>query len=204
MSVNFPSPFRFRATVLRALTLLVVILAISNIYLALTYYNMDADRVNALGSVLMQAKGPLSEAVHIMNQTVMRGQIDVELWNVMLRDLIEHWRFYPAVLYLDRSHRPQWTLIQHGIDELIRVVTDVIQACNRRGISLLDLTGARLTSICSVRDILMLIEMNAFPRSIVTGSDPKVTVSDDGIRRTVEAVNLLQVQLEELRKIAPS
>lgn len=201
MSMKSPGLFFSRVTVAHALALLVSILTISNLCFVLTYRQADIDRVNALGLVLMQAKGPLSEAIHIMNRTIMRGQIDVELWDVMLRDLIEHWRFYPAISYLDQSHRSRWTLIQDGIDELIRVVTDVIQACNRRGIALLDLMGTQLTSICSVRDILMVIEMNTFPRSIVTGSDPKVTVSDDGIKRTVEAVSLLQVQLEELRKI---
>ena len=198
-----PGLFLSRVTAAHALALLVSILTISNLYFALTYRQADFERVNALGLVLMQAKGPLNEAIHIMNKTVARGQIDVELWDVMLRDLIEHWRFYPAVSYLDPSHKPQWTLIQHGIDELIRVVTDMVQAFNRRGISLLDLASAQLTSIRSVKDILMLIEMNIFPRSIVTGSDPKVTVSDDGMKRAVEAVSLLQVQLEQWRKIVP-
>ncbi len=197
------SVFRSKVTIVHALALLVVILTSSNLYFVLTYRYAEIDRVNALALVLMQAKTTLSEAIHIMNRTIMSGQIDMELWDEMLRDLIEHWRFYPAISYLDPSHRPQWILIHHGIDELIRAVTDMIQAFNRRGISLLDLTGAQQTSIRSVRDILMLIDMNAFPRSIVTGSDPKVTVSDDGIKRVLEAVSLLQVQLEELRKIVP-
>jgi len=187
-----------------ALTLIAAILAASNVHLALIYHDADTDRVNALGLVLMQAKRPLSESIHIMNLTVTRCQIDVELWDMMLRNLIEHWRFYPAISYLDKPHRSQWIVMQLATDELRQAITDITQACSRRGVSLLDLTDAGLVSARSVRDTLMLIETAAFPRSITIGPDPKVTISDDNMRKAVEAARLLQAQLEELRKIVPA
>jgi len=203
MAVKRTGLFSSRLTVAHALALLVVILAISNIYFGLAYRQEHIDRINALGLVLMQARGPLSESIHIMNKTIESRQIDVELWDVMLRDLIEHSRFYPLIGSLDGNHRSRWTLIQNGIDSVIQVTTNMIQKFYRMHVSVLNLTDEWLTPIISVRDILTLVEVNAFPSSVTIGPDPKVIVSDDGIMRAVDAVNRLEAQLEELQKIIP-
>lgn len=151
----------------------------------------------------MQARGPLSESIHIMNETIERRQIDVEMWDVMLRDLIEHSRFYPVIACLDENHRLQWTLIQNGIDSMIRANTDMIQILNSMGISILNLTDEDLIPIASVRDAVILIEMNAFRKRVTIGSDPEAAVSDDSMMKAVDAVNRLQNQLEELKEIIP-
>jgi hypothetical protein len=193
--------FSSRLTVAHALALLIVILTISSIYFGLAYREEHIDRVNALGLVLMQARGPLSESIHIMNKTIESRQIDVELWDVMLRDLIEHSRFYPVIAHLDGNHRSKWTLIQNGTHGIIWATTKMIQKCYRMHVSVLNLTDEWLTPIISVRDILTLVEVNAFPSSVTIGPDPKVIVSDDGIMRAVDAVNQLDAQLEELEEI---
>jgi hypothetical protein len=203
MAMKKTGSFGSRVTIAHVLALLIAILAMVNIYFGLTYRQEHIDRINALGLVLMQARGPLSESIHIMNKTIESRQVDVELWDIMLRDLIEHSRFYPVIACLDGNHRSQWTLIQNGIDGVIRVTTDMIQTCDRMGISILNLTDEGIIPIASVRDILILIEMSAFPKSVTIGSDPKVVVSDDSIMRAVDAAYRLQTQLEELKEIFP-
>jgi len=195
--------FVSRVTIAHVLVLLIAILVISNIYFGLTYRQEHIDRINALGLVLMQARGPLSDSIHIMNKTIVSRQIDLELWDVMLRDLIEHSRFYPVIACLDGNHRSQWTLIQNGIDSVTRVTTDMIQTHNRMGVSIINLTEEDLIPIASVRDNLILIEMNAFPNSITIGSDPKVVVSDDSIMKAVDAAYRLQTQFKKLEEIYP-
>ena len=127
----------------------------------------------------------------------------MELWEVILRDLIEHSRFYPVIAHLDENHRSQWILIQDGIDRVISATTDMIQTYGRAHISLLDLRDEWVISISSVRDTLILIEMNAYPKSVTVGPDPKVVIFDENMKKAVEAVNQLQDQLEELQKIIP-
>jgi len=203
MAMKKTGSFVSRVTIAHVLVLIIAILAISNIYFGLTYRQEHIDRINALGLVLMQARGPLNESIHIMNRTIERRQIDVELWDVMLRDLIEHSRFYPVIACLDGNHRSQWTLIQNGIDGVIRVTTDLIQTYNRMGISILNLTDEDLIPVASVRDNLVLIEMNAFPNGIIIGSDPKVVISDDSIMKAVDAAYRLQTQFNKLEEIIP-
>jgi len=193
-------PLGFEITTPHLLWAFVAVLMVSNIYFALVYQRAEVDRVNALGLILMQARGPLSESIHIINKTVVIHQIDVGLWELMLRDLIEHWRFYPAISCLDRNHGPQWLLIQDAIDKLIRTVTDVVQVCNTRRIFLLNLTNTLVTSVSSVKDALVLIEMNAFSEHISIGSDPKVIISEINMKKAVEAASLLWIRSEELRE----
>jgi hypothetical protein len=188
-----------RITTRRVLGTLVVMLVGLSIHLAVAYQQSEVDRVNGLALILMQARGPLSESIHMMAQTVTRRQIDVGLWDLMLRNLIEHWRFYPAISWLDRNHRSQWLVIQDAIDRLIHAVTDVIQHCSKRGISLLCLTDTSSGSVESVRDALALIETNAFPTHISVGSDPRIFFLDASLAKAVEAAYLLQIRSGELQ-----
>ncbi|GEM_PF-1812684 len=149
----------------------------------------------------MQARGPLGESIHIMNVTIERRQIDLELWEVMLRDLIEHSRFYPVIAYLDGRHKSQWMSMHDGIDSVIRTISNMIQTYNTMNISVIGLNDESSVPIISVRDGLLLAE-RASPRTITIGSAPEVTVSDD-VMNAACALNGLQTQLNEMQKIAP-
>jgi len=185
----------------RVLTVIVVVLATSNVYFGWTYHQLQVDRTNALGLVLMQATGPLSESVHILNKTIAGGQIDLELWEVLLRDLVEHSRFYKVIASLDGEHGQQWSLIENGIQALVHVIAEIIQACNTKHISLIDLAAEHLTAFTKIRDMLLTILIDGFPRAITLGSDADMVVFDRGIMRAVDSANDLQSILADLQVI---
>lgn len=182
------------------LAAVVALLAISNAYFALVCYNAHVGMTNALGFTLMQARGPMSEAIHVLILTLGRRQIDAELWDVMLRSLIEHSRFYPLIWNLDQSRRGQWMRLQEGIDNLIKAATDVIQTCNRMRVRSLNLTSAGVDTISAVRDALELVFVNAFP-PVTLGACPEVPLSDERLNRAVEAISLLEARLTDIQKI---
>jgi len=185
------------------LAVVVALLTISNAYFALVCYNAHVDMTNALGFALMQARGPMSEAIHVLILTLGRRQIDVELWDVMLRSLIEHSRFYPLMWNLDQGRRRQWMRLQDGIDNLIRTTTNVIQTCYKMRVRSLNLTGAGVDIISGIKDALESVFVNAFP-PVTLGAWPEVPVSDKRLDLAVEAIGFLEARLTDILKILPT
>lgn len=193
-------PIDHRASHAKILGLLIVVLVISNSYLWMSYSNLNSERMNALGLALIRAAGPMSEVIGIMNHTILKHKIVMDLWHVMLRDLIEHSRFYQLIATLDRNHEPQWIRVENGIDALIEATNILAQEWNRRQLPSINITGQAFEAVSQVRDILVAIHSNAFVRTIKIGASPNIVIADMEMARAVDAANRLPMAAEQMQR----
>jgi hypothetical protein len=175
-------------------------LAASNAYFILSYQVAERQRTIALGSALLSAEGALSESTHILNLTVERRRIDFELWDVLQQDLIWQSRLYHVIASLDMHHKPHWMQIQDSVVSLERVVSSVKQTYASIFIRLLNLTDKQTSQIVAVRDILVIIETDAFPAHVILDANPEVVISDENMMRAAEAAARLSSELETLQE----
>jgi hypothetical protein len=180
--------------------LVLVILAVSNAYFMLACRAVERERANALGMLLIAAEGALSESTHILNLTVERRRIDLELWDVLQQDLIWQSRLYHVIASLDMHHEPYWMQIQDSVVSLERVVSSVKETYASIFIRLLNLTDKQTSQIVAVRDILVIIETDAFPAHVILGANPEVVIPDENMMRAAEAAARLNSELEKLQE----
>ena len=180
--------------------LVLVILAVSNAYFMLACRAVERERANALGMLLIAAEGALSESTHILNLTVERRRIDLELWDVLQQDLIWQSRLYHVIASLDMHHEPYWMQIQDSVVSLERVVSSVKETYASTFIRLLNLTDKQTSQIVAVRDILVIIETDAFPAHVILGANPEVVIPDENMMRAAEAAARLNSELEKLQE----
>jgi hypothetical protein len=191
---------RHRISHAHVMTLVVVILAAFNIYFMLGYQALEREKTNALGMVLIAARGPMSESVHILNLTIDGHRIDLELWHVLQQDLIWQSRLCPVIATLDTPHQLHWMQVQDAVVGLERAVNMVEQTYAKMHIRTLDLTDRQTRLIVEVRDALVQIAANVFPEEIALGSDPKVAISDENMKTAAEAAGRLSSELEKFQE----
>lgn len=180
--------------------LVIVILAVFNIYFVLGYQALEREKTNALGMAIIASRGPMSESVHILNLTIDGRRIDAELWHALQQDLIWQSRLCPVIATLDAPNRVYWMQIQDAVVDLERVVNMVEQTYANMHIRTLNLTDMQTRLMVEVRDALAQIAANTFSREIVLGSDPKVAISDQNMRTAAEAAVRLSSGLEKFQE----
>jgi hypothetical protein len=170
-------------------------LAASNAYFILSYQAAERQRTNALGLLLLSAEGALGESIHILNPTVSGSCIDTELWDALQQDLIWQSRILPVIASLDVRHGPHWMQIKDATVSLERVVSNVKQTYVKVNIRLINLTDRQIAAIATVRNILIQIDLNAFPAQVILGTDPEATISNESISKAADAAARLQSEL---------
>jgi len=181
------------------LLVIMVVSIISNAYWINTSQGLFKDKMNAFGEVVIQTKGFLGESINILNTTVSKSKIEFEIWDVMLRDLIQLSWQYNLIISLDTDHRQQWSQIKTATDSLIDFTSDVIQTYARNN-TYIDITNERSTYLNKVENYLLNIQQKAFPSKVIIGSNPQVNIIDREITEAMETAIQLQVDLKFARK----
>lgn len=191
--------FGFKINPVYILLVIMVVSITSNIYWINTSQGLLKDKTNVFGEVIIQTKGFLGESIHVLNNTVSKSMIEFEIWDVMLRDLIQLSRQYNLVISLDTDHRQQWLQIKTATDSLIDFTTDIIQTYTGNN-TYIDITSEQSTYLNTVQDYLLNIQQKAFPSKVVIGSNPQVNIIDQEITEAMEIAIQLQVDLRFARK----
>jgi len=189
----------FRLTTTRLLILALIALLAANAYLLLVYQGLYRDRTNALGEVMIQTKGLLSEANNILNHTVRDGQIDFEVWDVMFRDLALQLRLYTTISALDLDHRQQWTQIRTAVDEVSVLFNQINQKYAKTNGRFLNLTDPQTSSLKNLLEALTFIEAKAFPQRIVMGANPEIRIGDEDMTGAVQVAVDIQSKVLDIR-----
>lgn len=184
--------FKFSAASVSLFVLAALLL--SNVYWVYAYQGLYRDRTNALGEVLIQTKGFLGESIHVLNLTIEERQIDFELWDILLRDLIQLSQQYKLVISLDITHGQQWLQIKAATDSLVDFVNDLTQIYAGNSTHM-NITDGQLSYLGNINNLLLNIQSKAFPAKIVLGSDPKVIIGDSDITEAMENSIRLQTEL---------
>jgi len=188
-----------RLTTTRLLILALIALVAANAYLLLVYQGLYRDRTNALGEVMIQTKGLLSEANNILNHTVRDGQIDFEVWDVMFRDLALQLRLYTTISALDLDHRQQWTQIRTAVDEVSVLFNQINQKYAKTNGRFLNLTDPQTSSLKNLLEALTFIEAKAFPQRIVMGANPEIRIGDEDMTGAVQVAVDIQSKVLDIR-----
>jgi len=189
----------FRLTFSWLLTIALLALLASNVYSFSSYLGLYREKTNALGEIMIQTRGLLSEANNILNHTLVNGRVDFELWQVMLKDLVLQLRLYSMVAELDPSHRQQWSQIRLAEDEASTLFVHIDQKYESASVRYLNLTESQRSSLRSLLDGLLIIETEAFPRTIYTGLIPRTVFDEEGLTRAVEAAFAIQTGVQTAR-----
>lgn len=178
---------------------IMVISIILNAYWVNTSQGLFKDKMNAFGEVVIQTKGFLEETINILNTTVSKGKIEFQIWDVMLRDLIQLSRQYNLIISLDTGHRQQWSQIKIATDSLTDFTSDIIQTYGGNN-TYIDITNEQSTYLNKVKNYLLNIQQKAFPSKVVIGSNPQVNIIDQEITEAMENAIQLQVELKFARQ----
>jgi len=182
------------------LTVALAVLLVSNVYTLLVYRGLYVDRTNALGEIVIQTRGLLSEANHILNHTVIERRIDFDTWAVMLRDLSLQLRLYNTISTLDFDHKHQWVQIRTAVDEVTVLFYQIDQKYGQTGVRYFSLSSSQASSLTSLLEGLVIVESDAFPKRIVWGASPEVRVDEEGLTRAVEAAMSVQTRVQSADK----
>lgn len=178
---------------------IMVVSIILNAYWINTSQGLFRDKMNAFGEVVIQTEGFLGESINILNTTVSKGKIEFEIWDVMLRDLIQLSRQYDLIISLDTNHRQQWSQIKTATDSVIDFTSDIIQTYAGNN-TYIDMTNGQSTYLNKVEIYLLNIQQKAFPSRVVIGSNPQVDIIDQEITEAMETAIQLQVDLKFARQ----
>jgi hypothetical protein len=189
----------FKLTATRLLTLAVMVLTIFNVYLFASYQGLYSDKANALGEVMMQTRGLLSDANSVLNHTVKDRRIDFETWAVLLRDMSLQLRLYNTISALDPNHRQLWIQIRSAIDEATSLFYAIDQGYGQSGGRYLNLTDSQTSSLETLLEGLVIIEEKAFPKKIVMGANPEISMDETALARAVEAAVNSQAKVQSVR-----
>jgi len=186
----------FKLTWMRILTVVLSVLLVSNVYLILVYQGLYRERTNALGEVMIQTKGLLSESNNILYHAVEERRIDFELWEVMFRDLSLQLRLYNTISALDFDHRHQWIQIRTAVDEVASLFYRIDQEYHATSGRYLSLTNRQTLILRSLLEGLMIVEADAFPKKIVLGSNPEIRVDEESLTGAVGAAVSIQTRVQ--------
>lgn len=178
---------------------IMVVSIILNAYWINTSQGLFRDKMNTFGEVVIQTEGFLGETIEILNTTVSKGKIEFEIWDVMLRDLIQLSRQYDLIISLDTNHRQQWSQIKTATDSVIDFTSDIIQTYAGNN-TYIDMTNGQSTYLNKVEIYLLNIQQKAFPSRVVIGSNPQVDIIDQEITEAMETAIQLQVDLKFARQ----
>jgi len=191
--------FGFKINPAYILLVIMVVSIILNAYWINTSQGLFRDKMNTFGEVVIQTKGFLGETIEILNTTVSKGKIEFEIWDVMLRDLIQLSRQYDLIISLDTNHRQQWSQIKTATDSVIDFTSDIIQTYAGNN-TYIDITNGQSTYLNKVENYLLNIQQKAFPSKVVIGSNPQVDIIDQEITEAMETAIQLQVDLKFVRQ----
>ena len=191
--------FGFKINPAYILLVIMVVSIILNAYWINTSQGLFRDKMNTFGEVVIQTKGFLGETIEILNTTVSKGKIEFEIWDVMLRDLIQLSRQYDLIISLDTNHRQQWSQIKTATDSVIDFTSDIIQTYAGNN-TYMDITNGQSTYLNKVENYLLNIQQKAFPSKVVIGSNPQVDIIDQEITEAMETAIQLQVDLKFVRQ----
>ena len=178
---------------------IMVVSIILNAYWINTSQGLFRDKMNTFGEVVIQTEGFLGETINILNTTVSKGKIEFEIWDVMLRDLIQLSRQYYLIISLDTNHRQRWSQIRTATDSVIDFTSDIIQTYAGNN-TYIDMTNGQSTYLNKVEIYLLNIQQKAFPSRVVIGSNPQVDIIDQEITEAMETAIQLQVDLKFVRQ----
>jgi len=191
--------FGFKINPAYILLVIMVVSIILNAYWINTSQGLFRDKMNTFGEVVIQTEGFLGETIEILNTTVSKGKIEFEIWDVMLRDLIQLSRQYDLIISLDTNHRQQWSQIKTATDSVIDFTSDIIQTYAGNN-TYIDITNGQSTYLNKVENYLLNIQQKAFPSKVVIGSNPQVDIIDQEITEAMETAIQLQVDLKFVRQ----
>jgi len=188
-----------RFTLSHLLAIALVILLVCNIYYFSSFQSLYRDRTNALGGIMIQTRGLLSEANNVLNHTLANGRIDFELWQVILRDMALQLRLYATTAELDPGHRQQWTHIRSAIDEVTTLFFHIDQKYEPTIGRYLSLTNPQASSLRDLLEGLLVIEERGFPKEIILGAIPQIKADEEELTRAVEAAVDIQARAQTAR-----
>jgi len=188
-----------RLSLTHLLAIALVALSVCNIYYFSAYQGLYRDRTNALGGIMFQTRGLLSEANNVLNHTLVNGRIDFELWQVMLRDMALQLRLYATTVELDPGHRQQWTQIRSAIDEVTILFYHIDQKYETTSGRYLSLTNPQASSLRGILAGLLVIEERGFPKEIILGAIPLIRADEEDLTRSVEAAVDIQARVQNAR-----
>jgi len=174
-------------TMTHLLAMALVALSVCNIYYFSAYQGLYRDRTNALGGIMFQTRGLLSEANNVLNHTLANGMIDFELWQVMLRNMALQLRLYATIAELDPGHMQQWTQMRSAIDEVTTLFFHIDQKYEPMSGRYLNLTNPQASSLRDLLEGLLVIEERGFPKEIILGAIPQIRVDEEDLTQAVEA-----------------
>jgi len=184
---------------------IVAVLFFSNIYWVYAYSELSKEKTNALGETLIQTRGFLLEAVHILNTTASDSRIDFLTLDVLYRDLIQLSRQFKIVMTLDANHREYWSQIKEATDSLTefnkdlnnKIMSSLISGSLKNNYITIDSTQRLYLE--KIRDELSEIEKYSFPKEIIIGSSPRVEIVESMISKAAEAANKLNIDVNLAR-----
>jgi hypothetical protein len=186
----------FRLNLPRILTLAIVALLISNVCSFSSYQSLYRERTNALGEVMIQTRGLLSEANRILNQTLVSGIVNFDAWQVMLRDMALQLRLYAIISELDPDHRQQWMQIRLAVDDVTTLFFQIDQKYETVCERCLNLTKKQISSLSALLEGLAIIEAKAFPRKMVIGTNPEIRVDEEELTESIKASFDIQARVQ--------
>ncbi|MEM3648691.1 MAG: hypothetical protein QW506_05955 [Thermoproteota archaeon] len=152
-----------------------------------------------MGEIIVQTKGFLGESMSILNATIRKNTIEFEIWDIMLRDLIQLSRQYSLISSLDKDHIHQWSQIKAATDSLIDFTNDIIQTYAVSS-TRIDMTSEQSEYLNNVKNHLLNIYEKALPDSIIIGSSPRVNIIDQEVTDAMQSAIRLQADLNFARK----
>lgn len=194
---------KFRVFGSKITTLILLAIAVVSIGLN-TYWiyrsqELLNDKLNVLGGIIVQTKGFLGESMNILNATIRKNTIEFEIWDIMLRDLIQLSRQYSLISSLDKDHVHQWSQIKAATDSLIDFTNNIIQTYAVNS-TRMDMTSEQSGYLNNVKDYLLNIYEKALPDNIIIGSSPRVNIIDQEITSAMQSAIRLQMELNFARK----
>jgi DNA-binding transcriptional ArsR family regulator len=187
----------------RILAVAVVVLVASNVWSAYAYKGLSDERLNALGTILIQTRGFVDESAGIIKAGIDGGTLDRGLVEALERDCIGLSRQLGVLIYLDGGNAAGWSEVKSGVDALMEFVSDLgnrldAETLSGDGKGYLVLTAGQSLYLGRVRDGLLGLR-RAFSEKVVLGSNPSVEVPADGMRGAAEASAKLRSDIHTAR-----
>jgi len=187
----------------RMLSVAVLVLVASNVWSAYAFKGLSDERLNALGTILIQTRPLLDESAGILGAGVDEGTLDRGLLEALEMDCVGLSRQLVVLISVDGGNAGSWSEVKSGADAFLGFASDLgdrldAEALSGAGKGYMVLTAGQSLYLGRVRDGLLGLRQ-AFPERVVLGSNPWVEVPGEGMRRAAEASRQLQSDIHTAR-----